>query len=150
MAEDAALIEASLLALAERGIEIRHRLFDRFFDAFPDRRKDFLAREATTIRMTDETLQILYGLAGEEPWVWPLVAELVATHRSYGRLPLAEYDGFVDLLVAELGDVLEEQWTLPVAAAWHRQAERLKTMIAEATAEWERVLPRAAGAQALS
>jgi hemoglobin-like flavoprotein len=146
MASDAELIEASLLALAETGIEIRHRLFDRFFDAFPHRRKDFLAREATTIRMTDETLQILYGLAGEESWVWPLVAELVATHRSYGHLPVAEYDGFVDLLVAELGEVLGDEWTAPVAAAWERQAGRLKAMIAEASADWERILPRAGAA----
>lgn len=139
---DAALIEASLLALAESGTEVRHRLFDRFFEAYPARRKDFLAREATTIRMTDETLQILYGLAGEESWVWPLVAELVATHQNYGHLPLEEYDAFVDLLIAELAEVLAEQWSAPTAAAWQRQSERLKAMIAKASAEWDRVLPR--------
>jgi hemoglobin-like flavoprotein len=139
---DAELIEVSLLALADSGIEIRHRLFDRFFEAYPARRKDFLAREVTSVRMTDETLQILYGLAGDESWVWPLVAELVATHRSYGHLPIAEYDGFVDLLVAELAEVLGDSWTAPTAAAWQRQADRLKAMIAEASADWERVLPR--------
>lgn len=142
MAGDAELIEASLLALAATGIEIRHRLFDRFFEAFPHRRKDFLAREATTIRMTDEALQILYGLAGDEGWVWTLVSELVATHRSYGHLPVGEYDGFVDLLVTELAEVLGDNWTQPTDAAWHRQAARLKVMIADASADWDRILPR--------
>lgn len=143
---DAELIEASLLTLAESGVEIRHRLFDRFFEAYPARRKDFLAREATSIRMTDETLQMLYGLAGEETWVWPLVAELVATHRSYGHLPVTEYDGFVDLVVAELAEVLGDHWTAPTAAAWERHALRLKVMIAEASADWERILPRSGAA----
>ncbi len=143
---DAELIEASLLELAENGIEIRHRLFDRFFEAYPARRKDFLAREATSVRMTDETLQILYGLAGDETWVWPLVAELVATHRSYGHLPIAEYDGFIDLLVAELAEVLGDSWTALTAAAWQRQSNRLKAMIAEASADWDRILPRSGAA----
>ena len=142
MSGDAALIEASLVRLAERGIELRHGLYERFFAAFPARRADFLCPEATSIRMTDETMQMMHGLANDESWVWPLVAELTYTHRAYGRLPFEEYEAFVDLTVAELADALGDDWSDADAVAWGRQAEQLKAMISKAQAEWEVVLPR--------
>ena len=138
----AALMEQSLLKLAESGVELRHGLYQRFFAAFPARQAAFLCPEATSLRMTDETLQMLYGLAGEEKWVWPLVAELIYTHRAYGNLPLREYDAFIDMVVEELAAVLGESWSEAEAEAWQAQAERLKTMIATAQAEWDPVLPR--------
>jgi len=139
---DAALIEATLVRLAERGIELRHGLYERFFAAYPARRADFLCPETTSVRMTDETLQMMYGLAAEESWVWPLVAELSYTHRTYGQLPFEEYEAFVDLTVATMADALGDDWGAAEAAAWGRQAERLKSMIAKAQNDWERVLPR--------
>ena len=142
MTSDAALIEASLLRLAERGIELRHGLYERFFAAYPARRADFLCPEATSIRMTDETLQMMHGLATDESWVWPLVAELSYTHRAYGRLPFAEYEAFVDLTVAEMAEALGDDWSEAQAEAWGRQAARLKGMIAKAQTEWDVVLPR--------
>lgn len=81
---DAAAMEASLAAVADACVDIRHALFDRFFAAFPDRRASFMIVEASSRRMTDETLQMMLGLAKGEGWVWPLVAELVFTHRAYG------------------------------------------------------------------
>jgi hypothetical protein len=138
---DAALMETSLAAVAEAGIDIRHILFDRFLAAFPDRRPAFLNLDAASRRMTDETLQILYGLAQDEDWVWPLVAELVVTHRNYGALPATEYDAFVDLTIDELGRAAGAAWTGEHAAAWRRQGEALKAMIRRALAEWQSAMP---------
>jgi hemoglobin-like flavoprotein len=142
VSSDAALIETSLVKLAERGIELRHGLYERFFAAYPARRADFLCPEATGVRMTDETLQMMHGLASDESWVWPLVAELSYTHRAYGRLPFEEYEAFVDLTVTTMADALGDDWSEAQAAAWGRQAERLKAMIHKAQTDWERVLPR--------
>lgn len=139
----AAQIETTLALLAERGIELRHGLYERFFAAFPARRAAFLCPEATSVRMTDETLQMLHGLAAGERWVWPLVAELIYTHRAYGALPLREYDAFVDMVVEELQAVLGADFTREQELAWSEQAEALKTMIGKAQAEWDQVLPRA-------
>ena len=136
-------MEATLVLLAERNIEVRHGLYERFFAAFPARRAAFLCPEATSVRMTDETLQMLHGLASDETWVWPLVAELVVTHRAYGALPLREYDAFVDMVVAELEAALGADFTPEQQAAWLIQARALKTMIAKAQAEWDLVLPQA-------
>jgi hemoglobin-like flavoprotein len=134
-------MEASLAAVADAGIDIRHALFDRFFAAYPERRASFMVVDASSRRMTDETLQMMYGLAKRESWVWPLVTELVHTHRAYGPLPIAEYDAFIDMTVAELGVAAGAAWTAECAAAWAGQAEALKAMIRRARAEWQAALP---------
>jgi hypothetical protein len=138
---EVAAMEASLAAVADAGIDIRHALFDRFFAAFPDRRASFMVVDASSRRMTDETLQMMFGLAKGEGWVWPLVAELVFTHRAYGPLPIAEYDAFIDMTVAELGAAAGTAWNAEAAAAWQRHADALKAMIRRARAEWESAMP---------
>lgn len=135
------LMEASLVAVADVGIDIRHALFNRFFATYPDRRASFMIVEASSRRMTDETLQMMFGLAKGESWVWPLVAELVFTHRAYGPLPIAEYDAFIDMTVVELGAAADTAWTAEAATAWRRHADALKAMIRKARAEWERAMP---------
>lgn len=138
---DAALMEASLTAVADAGIDIRHSLFDRFFAAYPERRASFMVVDASSRRMTDETLQMMFGLAKGETWVWPLVSELVHTHRAYGPLPIAEYDAFIDMTVAELGTAAGTAWRGDCAEAWRKQAVALKAMIRRARAEWQAALP---------
>lgn len=133
------MMEASLVAAADA--DIRIPLFDRFFAAFPDRRASFMVVDASSRRMTDETLQMMFGLAKGEGWVWPLVAELVFTHRAYGPLPIGEYDAFIDMTVAELGVAAGAAWNAEAAAAWRRHADALKAMIRRARAEWERAMP---------
>jgi hypothetical protein len=145
---DAALMEANLIAVADAGIDIRIPLFERFFAAYPERRASFISVDAASRRMTDETLQMMLGLAQSEGWVWPLVAELVFTHRSYGALPIAEYDAFIDMTVAELGAAAGDAWSAPTAAAWQRHADALKAMIRKARAEWASAMP--AGAPAVA
>lgn len=138
---DGLAMAASLVAVADAGVDIRHALFDRFFAAFPDRRASFMIVDASSRRMTDETLAMMLGLAKGEGWVWPLVAELVFTHRAYGPLPIAEYDAFIDMTVEELGVAAGAAWSAAAAAAWQRQAEALKAMIRQARAEWESAMP---------
>ena len=141
---DAALMEASLIAVADAGIDIRLPLFERFFAAYPERRASFISVDAASRRMTDETLQMMFGLAGGEDWVWPLVAELVFTHRSYGALPIAEYDAFIDMTVGELELAAAAVWCDETAAAWQRHADALKAMIRKARAEWASAMPAGA------
>ncbi|WP_428631086.1 hypothetical protein [Sphingopyxis sp.] len=141
---DVALMEASLIAAVDAGIEIRHSLFDRFFAAYPDRRASFISVDAASRRMTDETLQMMFGLASGESWVWPLVTELVFTHRNYGALPIAEYDAFIDMTVEEFGKAVGAAWSAPVAAAWRRNADALKALIRKARTEWASAMPAGA------
>ena len=141
---DARKMEASLTALAETGVDLRLALFDRFFAAFPARFESFISVDAASRRMTDETLQMMLGLAKGQGWVWPLVAELVFTHRSYGALPIEEYDAFIDITVEELGIALGDAWSDDCAAAWRRGGDALKYMIRKARADWAEAMPAGA------
>jgi hypothetical protein len=138
---DPALMEASLVAVADAGVEIRHALFDRYFAAYPDRRAIFYNLEVSSRRMTDETLNMMLGLATGETWVWPLAAELMFTHRNYGAIPMAEYDAFIDMTVDVLAGAAGQSWSPACEAAWRAQAVRLKAMIREAREGWTRVMP---------
>jgi len=139
---DAAAMEASLIAAA--GADIRLPLFERFFAAFPERRASFISVDAASRRMTDETFDMMLGLAKGEAWVWPLVTELVFTHRSYGALPIAEYDAFIDMTVDELGKAAGTEWTVEAKSAWQRHADALKAMIRKARKEWKSAMPAGA------
>lgn len=143
MTSDAQMMEASLLAVAESGIDIRIPLFERFFEVWPQRRASFINADAASRRMTDETLQMMFGLASGESWVWPLVAELVFTHRSYGPLPMEEYESFIDMTVEELGKAATPSWSPECHAAWQRNADALKAMIITARTDWTRIMPGA-------
>lgn len=139
---DAELMEASLIACADAGAELRFALFERFFAAWPERRASFLNVDAASRRMTDETLEMMLGLAkGEDNWVWPLVAELAFTHRSYGRLPWAEYESWIALTIEVVRDAAGAAWDAETGAAWARQGERLKALLQEARVGWDRAMP---------
>lgn len=139
---DAELMEASLIAVVDAGVELRFALFERFFAVWPDRRASFLNVDAASRRMTDETLEMMMGLArGEDNWVWPLVAELAFTHRSYGRLPWAEYESWISLTIEVVRDAAGAVWDAETEAAWVRQGERLKVMLQEARVGWDRAMP---------
>jgi hypothetical protein len=140
MTADAARLEAAIAALDGQEAALRRAVFDRFFAAFPQHRARFLTPDATERRMTDETLQLLLGLAQGESWVWPQVADLVDLHRAYGALDAAEYDRFIDLVVEEA--VARAGGDAEAEAAWLRQAAALKALVARAAAEWLTALPR--------
>lgn len=139
MPTDAELIEASLVACAD--VDLRQPLFERFFAAFPERRASFYNTEVSSVRMTDETLQMLHGLAAGETWVRPLVAELTFTHRNYGYLPAEEYDAFVDMTVDVVRESCGDVWNEATDAAWRRHAETLKAMIRETHDGWSEAMP---------
>ena len=140
MSDDARWMEENLLILAEQHIDIRHLLFEKFLAAFPHRRVAFLNLDAASRRMTDETLQMLFGLAQGEDWVWSMVAELVATHRNYGALPIEEYDIFIDMVVTEISQACDGAWTVMHSEAWDRQAKALKQLVRKATQDWDQVM----------
>ncbi len=132
---DVDLIEASLIALDGREAAMRALLFERFFSRFPERQSLFIHIAATSVRMTDETLQWMYGIAQEKTWVWSQVCELVFNHRNYGELGQDEYDAFIDLAIDSLGETIDA-WNADTDAAWRRQAIVLKAMVGRARHEW--------------
>ncbi|WEK41953.1 MAG: globin [Candidatus Sphingomonas colombiensis] len=129
-------MERSLLAAAPHEPAMRAALFERFFARYPARRALFMHVEATSLRMTSETLGWMLGLAQGEGWVWGQVAELVYQHRNYGHLPADEYADFVDMAIDALGEAAGPEWSDATDAAWGRNAQALNTLIARAISEW--------------
>ena len=79
---DAELMEQNLLAIADNGTDLRDAIFTRFFRVYPERRALFYSEDAAQPRMMNETLDMLYGLATDETWVWFQIAALVYNHRN--------------------------------------------------------------------
>ncbi|OJV33128.1 globin [Sphingomonas sp. 67-36] len=136
MESDAELMERSLVAAAPNEAAMRAALFDRFLARYPDHRALFMHVEATSIRMTDETLTWLLGLAQGEDWVWGQVAEIVYQHDNYGHLPAGEYADFIDMAIDALGEAAGTDWNEATVAAWRRNAAALNALIARAIGEW--------------
>jgi hypothetical protein len=135
-------MEASLVAVADAGVELRHPLFARWFAAWPERAATFINADASSRRMTDETLEMMLGLAkGEEYWVWPQLAELVHNHEGYGHFSAEEYESWIDLTVEVIGEAAGAAWNAETEAAWQRQAVRLKVLLTEARIGWDRAMP---------
>jgi hemoglobin-like flavoprotein len=139
MPTDAALIEASLAAAADN--DLNGPLYARFFAAYPDRQPTFTNLDASAARMTDETLQMMHGLATDESWVWPLIAELTFTHRNYGSIPHSEYEAFITMTIDTLADAVGNGWDAETDAAWRRQGAALHLKIVEAREGWATAMP---------
>ncbi len=129
MESDLDLMEASLAMIGDG--DIRAALFARFFAAFPEERTRFLNLDAASRRMTNETIDAMLGLAGDQSWVPSTVTYFVDLHRNYGVIPAQHYADFVDMVVATLAEAADESWTFEIAAAWGRQAGRLKAMLCD-------------------
>lgn len=134
MTDDDALaqMEKTLLAIAETGVDIAPPLFERFLAAFPEQRASFTNLEAAMGRMTNETVEALMGIAGDEFWVPVTITNFVDLHRNYGTIPLAQYVAFVDMVVDVLAEASGAGWSSAQDAAWRTQARRLNRMIADA------------------
>ncbi len=139
MPSDATLIEASLSAAADADLD--RPLYARFFAAYPERAPTFTNLEASGRRMTDETLQMMHGLATGESWVWPLIAELTFTHRNYGSIPHSEYQAFIAMTIDTLGEAVGDAWDAETDAAWRRQGAALYAKIVEAREGWATAMP---------
>ena len=113
----AAVMEKTLLAIADANVDIVPMLFTRFLAAYPEQRTAFTNLEAAQGRMTNETVEALLGLATREYWV-----------------PVEQYAAFVNMLVDTLAEAAGRAWTEAQDHAWKSQAKRLNGMIAEACA----------------
>lgn len=130
----AAVMERTLVAIADANVDIVPAVFERFLATFPEQRAAFTNLEAAQGRMTNETVEALLGLATREYWVPVTITNFVDLHRNYGEIPLEQYAAFVNMVVDTLADAAGQDWTEEQELAWKSQADRLNGMIAEACA----------------
>lgn len=132
---DPELIEQTLEALEGKENDFRLSVFERLFTAYPDVKELFLGFEGSSVRMSDEILGLLHGLATGEDWVENQTIDVIDLHQNYGDFQLSQFFHFAEIAVetvCELTGACDQQ-----RAAWQRQAERLKPFIEQARADWD-------------
>lgn len=126
---DAALMEASLLALGDRYEGLAAELFERFIADHPHYAHAFINPPAARERMTRETLEALIGLARDEWWVTTTVVNFVDLHRNYAAFTAGDYAVWFELTIEAMSRRAGGAWPMGASAAWRRQATRLASLV---------------------
>lgn len=132
---DNELIEQTLEALDGREDEYRLQVFDRLFKDYPDARENFLGFDGSSVRMSNEVLELMHGLAAGQDWVPTQTTDVIDLHQSYGDFRLDQFHHFADLAVATVCDVTGA--SAEQRAAWQRQADKLKPLIEQSRDDWD-------------
>jgi hypothetical protein len=136
-ADDLAAMEASLVALGDGYEGMAAELFEALIAGLPHYASAFMNPEAAQERMTRETLEVLLGLAGGEPWVPATIANFVDLHHNYAAFTAQDYDAWLALVVAAMERRAGDAWPDGARAAWDRQVGRLRGLVADELAhEW--------------
>jgi hypothetical protein len=107
---------------------LSQRVFARFLAEYPDEAARFINLDAAVLRMTDETLVLLLGLAGGEGWAAGGAAHWADLHRNYGAIADDRYRAWTQLVVEELALATEAEW-LPSASGWADASEQLTALL---------------------
>ncbi|MEH6790570.1 hypothetical protein [Parasphingorhabdus sp.] len=134
---DAALMEASLVALGDRYEGMAAALFDRFIADHPQYAPVFLNPEAARERMTRETLEAMLGLAAGEWWVDDAVTNFIDLHHNYADFSAADYAAWFALVIATMAERAGDDLPQGASAAWQRQADALVARVAAVTRNHE-------------
>ncbi len=132
---DQELIEQTLNALHGKEEEYRTTVFDRLFSTYPDVHRNFLGLEGSKVRMSNEVIELMRGLASDADWVEMQTIDVIDLHRSYGDFALDQFFHFADFAVDSICKVTGA--SAEQRAAWQRQADKLKPLIEQARPDWD-------------
>lgn len=104
------------------------RVFARFLADYPDEAARFINLDAAVLRMTDETLVLLLGLAGGEGWAPGGAAHWADLHRNYGAIADDRYRAWTRLVVEELASTAGADWVRS-AQGWAEASEQLTALL---------------------
>lgn len=128
-ANDAAVMEASLLALGDSYDGMAAELMERLIAEHPHYAAAFINPAAAQERMARETLEALIGLAAGEPWVDVTVTSFVDLHRNYADFRIEDYARWFALTIDAMERRAGPDWPAGASDAWQRQATKLATIV---------------------
>lgn len=132
---DNELIEQTLTALDGKEDAYRVEVFNRLFADYPEAQEAFLGFDGSSVRMSNEVLELLHGLASGADWVETQTTDVIDLHQSYGDFRLDQFHHFADLAAATVCDITGA--SAEQRAAWQRQADKLKPLIAQSRTDWD-------------
>jgi hemoglobin-like flavoprotein len=117
----AQLIVSCLELVADRSDDLAPEVYRRFFAQFPEAEDLFGIDTADFVKggMIVSLLQELMGYA-EGAIYKENIRRWISDHKAYG-VTLPMYQVMFDCLLATIQDVIGEQWTEPMEAAWRAQ-----------------------------
>ena len=132
MTDDVALIEASLILVAERLGDPAPLVYARLFAAFPELEALFVRDQAGMVRgnMLQVTLECLLDFAGPRAYASYFVGSERVNHAGLG-VPSAMFDRFYQTVIATFREALGPDWTAATEAAWQRAAQGLVAAASE-------------------
>lgn len=122
------LLEQSLELLAERVGDPAPRVYARLFEVFPEVEAEFVRDEDGAIRgeMLAVAFQSLLELDGA--WGANLIRSEVISHGNFG-VPPDRFGAFFGVLRDVCREVLGEDWTPQIDAAWSARLARIAAML---------------------
>lgn len=128
---EVAVMERTLEAIGEAGVDIVPLFFERFHAAIPDQRDRFYNRRSSEGQMVTEIIGMLLAQAGGEAWLTTMLRASVNTHHDHGGIELEHYRVTLDTLVAVLREAAGERWDAEADAVWLDQAGALFALISK-------------------
>lgn len=124
-AHGAALIEASLEAVAASGIDIVPEFFARFFAHWPEQCDNFQRPLTSQGEMVTEMLDFLIAQASGEGWTVESFESCMDRHHSYADIDPADFAQSLAILVETLAAVAGPGWKPEFTLAWSANVESL-------------------------
>jgi hemoglobin-like flavoprotein len=115
------LIETTLELAAERGGDLTPLVYRRLFTEHPEMEAQFIRDHNGAVKgeMLARVFEAMLDFAGERRYAAQLIQCEVVTHDGYG-VPPEVFRVFFGVVAATLREVLGDDWTGPIDAAWRR------------------------------
>lgn len=124
------VMERTLEAIGEVGIDIVPIFFERFHAAIPDQRERFYNRRSSEGQMVSEILSMLLAQARGEAWLPTMLRASVNTHHDHGGIELEHYRVTLATLLAVLREAAGRSWDRNADSVWTQQANQFFALIA--------------------
>lgn len=126
---DSDMIDASLEAVAQSGVDIVPAYFERFYSTFPEQLEAFNRPNATQGAMVNEMISFIAASASEEAWVDAAVDDTAARHSSYGEISPDQFKRAIDILIEVLANAGGAAWRPEHTDVWLVHAKRIEARL---------------------
>ncbi|WGS17103.1 MULTISPECIES: globin [unclassified Bradyrhizobium] len=105
-------------------------VYRRLFREHPEAQAMFRTEGSDPVKgsMLSLTIEAILDFAGERTGHFRLIECEVSSHDAYGT-PRELFVGFFGVIAATLRELLAEQWSSDIDAAWHKLLHDLETVV---------------------
>ncbi|MCA6120594.1 globin [Bradyrhizobium sp. WSM 1704] len=123
-------IERSFELAAERSDDLTPSIYRRLFRKHPEAQAMFRSEGSDHVRgsMLSLTIEAIIDFAGDRRGHFRLIECEVSSHDAYGT-PRDLFVAFFGVIADELREILGEQWSGEIDAAWHKLLRDVEAVV---------------------